>query len=226
MHQTSSVFGENINNSTANTQKHWFELGVLFVALPILLSTPLNVFLKVAGALCALVYVGFLMRSYGLFNKVSLLSLGKMSGWKTILLRFIVFAVLSAMLVSYFLPEKLFVMPLEYTAMWLAISLFYSVVSVYPQEIIYRQFFYARYRNLIANEHGFVLLNAVLFCLAHLMFWNSLVLALTFAGGVLFSYTYSKSRSVMFTSIEHSLYGLWLFTIGAGEMLAFPMPTS
>jgi hypothetical protein len=28
----------------------------------------------------------------------------------------------------------------------------------------------------------------------------------------------------MLTSIEHAIYGNWLFTIGMGEMLAFPMP--
>lgn len=58
--------------------------------------------------------------------------------------------------------------------------------------------------------------------MVHLVFHNALVSVLTLVGGILFGLTYRRTQSLMFTSIEHSLYGVWLFTIGAGEMLAFP----
>ncbi|MDU0355872.1 hypothetical protein RS130_20045 [Paraglaciecola aquimarina] len=51
---------------------------------------------------------------------------------------------------------------------------------------------------------------------------NNLVFVLTFAGGILFALNYKKSQSLVAVSIEHSAYGLWLFTVGLGQQLAFP----
>jgi membrane protease YdiL (CAAX protease family) len=67
-----------------------------------------------------------------------------------------------------------------------------------------------------------MIINAVLFSLAHIFFKNTLVLILTFIGGFLFIHTYSKTKSTTLVSIEHALYGNWLFTIGMGLILAFP----
>ena len=102
-------------------------------------------------------------------------------------------------------------------------SVFYALFSVYPQELIYRYFFFWRYQSLLPTG-TFCVLNALLFSIAHTLFMNSLVIALTFAGGLLFAHTYRKSNSVMVTSIEHAGYGIWLYTLGIGEMLAFPGP--
>ena len=41
-------------------------------------------------------------------------------------------------------------------------------------------------------------------------------------GGLLFAFTYSKTKSTLFVLIEHTLYGCWLYTVGMGEMLGFP----
>lgn len=202
------------------------ELFLLFLMLPIILSMNVPSLLKVTIAITTVGYLVWLMRKNQQWTATLLFAFGTQCNWRAMLLRFCVFAVISAVAVYHYLPNKFFVMPQDYPLMWAAISLFYVVFSVYPQEIIYRQFFFWRYRGLVNNSQAFITLNAVLFCLAHLMFWNNWVLALTLAGGFLFSHTFSTSRSVMFTSIEHSLYGLWLFTIGVGEMLAFPMPSS
>ena len=67
-----------------------------------------------------------------------------------------------------------------------------------------------------------IFVNAILFSLAHMFFRNTLVLILTFVGGLLFAYTYFKTRSTLLASVEHAVYGNWLFTVGMGEMLAFP----
>ncbi len=118
--------------------------------------------------------------------------------------------------------EDLFRVVLNQPLLWLGISLFYVLFSVIPQEVIYRHFFFARYQALVTNRAAFVLLNASLFSLAHLMFENLLVLALTFVGGILFALTYQRKRSLILVCLEHSLYGLWLYTLGLGQMLAFP----
>lgn len=198
----------------------------LFILLPVSLSMPLPVWTKLAMVLVGLVYLIQIMRQGKQFSITLPVGLGNISNGYWVLLRFVTFAIASAAWVYITNPEKLFIMPLQHTWFWVLISVFYVVISVYPQEVIYRQFFFWRYKDLVPNQQLFILLNASLFCLAHLMFWNNLVLVLTFLGGLLFANTYARSQSVMTTSIEHSLYGLWLFTIGAGEMLAFPMPSS
>lgn len=45
---------------------------------------------------------------------------------------------------------------------------------------------------------------------------------LTFIGGLLFALTFKKTKSTLLVSIEHAIYGSWLFTVGMGEMLGFP----
>ena len=45
---------------------------------------------------------------------------------------------------------------------------------------------------------------------------------LTFLGGLLFAFTFKKTKSTILVSIEHAIYGSWLFTIGMGAMLGFP----
>jgi hypothetical protein len=45
---------------------------------------------------------------------------------------------------------------------------------------------------------------------------------LTFIGGILFAFTFKKTKSTLLVSIEHAIYGCWLFTVGMGEMLGFP----
>jgi hypothetical protein len=44
---------------------------------------------------------------------------------------------------------------------------------------------------------------------------------LTFFGGLLFAFTYSKTKSTFLVNIEHAIYGSGLFTLGMGVMLGF-----
>lgn len=142
--------------------------------------------------------------------------------WKTTFLNLFVIAILTSIFVWYTDNESLFSVMLNKPKMWILILFFYSCFSVYPQELIYRTFFFQRYKNLFKNEILFILLNAVLFSLAHLLFKNSFVLFFTFLGGILFALTYKKTKSTLLVSIEHAIYGCWLFTVGMGSMLGFP----
>jgi membrane protease YdiL (CAAX protease family) len=98
----------------------------------------------------------------------------------------------------------------------------YSFFSVYPQELIYRTFFFQRYESLFRSNLVFTLVNAAVFSLAHIFFKNTLVMLLTFIGGILFALTFKKTKSTLLVSIEHAIYGCWLFTVGMGAMLGFP----
>ena len=67
-----------------------------------------------------------------------------------------------------------------------------------------------------------IVVNAFVFSLAHIFLKNILVLFLTFIGVIAFALTYYTSKSTTLVCIEHALYGFWLFTVGLGEILAFP----
>lgn len=204
-------------------QKRWAELTLLFFILPVSLILPLPPLLLATIAMSAVVYCIWLMSKHGQLSKMKLLALPIDMNWRPTLLRIIMFIACSTTLVWWFLPDKLFFVIRENPLMWLSISIFYSVVSVYPQELIYRHFFYWRYSHLLAPKQ-FIIMNAILFSLAHTIFMNNLVFLLTLVGGFLFANTYRSSKSLMMTSIEHAIYGLWLYTVGLGEMLAFPGP--
>lgn len=200
----------------------WCELCALFILSPLLLALPIAIYIKLVAVLMALIYVGLVSKKMDLFTKQNLIG----SHWRDIsfymALRFILFAAVSTVLVWWYIPEALFSVPLGNPLLWVSISIFYSVVSVYPQEFLYRLFFFKRYQHLIPNRSVLILVNASVFSFAHLFFQNTLVFILTFIGGILFALTYRKKHSLMLASIEHSVYGVWLFTLGLGEMLAFP----
>ncbi|WP_238527994.1 CPBP family glutamic-type intramembrane protease [Aquimarina agarivorans] len=106
--------------------------------------------------------------------------------------------------------------------LWVTILFVYTFFSVFPQEVVYRKFFYERYQPLFDNKRFFFLLNVSCFMLCHLFLKSILVLIITFLGGCFFAYTYEKEKSITWVSLEHALYGNLVFTLGLGEMLAFP----
>jgi len=106
--------------------------------------------------------------------------------------------------------------------LWIVILFVYTLMSVVPQELVYRHFFFKRYQYLFNNTYLFLFINMLCFSLCHLFLWDSLVMILTFLGGGLFAYTYQQEKSMLWVCAEHALYGNIIFTIGMGEMLAFP----
>lgn len=119
------------------------------------------------------------------------------------------------LLVALLLPERFLDFPRANTGLWLAVMVGYPLLSVVPQEIVYRSFFFHRYEALFGGATVYV--SAAAFGLAHLLFWNWIAVALTLIGGVLFSWTYERTRSLRLVSLEHALYGQAVFTVGLGE---------
>ncbi|MCF7560839.1 CPBP family intramembrane metalloprotease [Sabulilitoribacter multivorans] len=142
--------------------------------------------------------------------------------WLETLAKLIAIAVITTIFVYLTDNDALFNVVLNKPKLWFFILFIYSIFSVYPQELIYRTFFFKRYLKLINNKAVLIFVNAIVFSLAHLFFKNALILGLTFLGGVLFAITYNKTKSTVLVSIEHAVYGCWLFTVGMGDMLGFP----
>jgi hypothetical protein len=142
--------------------------------------------------------------------------------WRRTATTFAVIAVLTSGYVWNTDASALFYVMLHKPQLFAGILIVYTIVSVWPQEIIYRTFFFKRYETLFRSKYLFIFFNAILFSLAHIFFKNTLVLVLTFLGGLIFGLTYFKFRSTTLVSIEHAIYGNWLFTVGMGQMLGFP----
>lgn len=199
------------------------ELVILFVCIPIALTLDFNIAYKLALVFSGVIYCIWISIHLKLIAKKSLISLDI----KTNLIRIIItfgLVSLSSFAFMYLLhPEDLFIVVNKAPVLWATILLVYAVLSVYPQELLYRTFYFNRYADVFEKKY-LNLINIIIFPIAHLMFNNSLVLLVTLIGGVLFTMSYIRHRSVLLTSIEHALYGNVLFTVGMGEMLAFPMP--
>ena len=94
---------------------------------------------------------------------------------------------------------------------------FYILMSVIPQEIIFRSFFFHRYDTLFENKKNMIILNIFLFTLMHVIYLNVIVLILSFFGGMLFALTYYKNKSLGLVILEHSLLGSLIFFLGFGK---------
>ena len=200
----------------------WAELTLLFVIVPVALSQKIPTWIKVAAVLLGVAYVVYVSNKVGLLNKRLFTAVFSSVGKRSSLIRLLI-VLLATTAYGYAVePSLLFLFPLTKPLMWLGICLGYALFSAIPLEFIYRVFFYNRYRALFGTHFVFVLYNSLLFALAHLIFGNNLVLVIAFIGGLLFNYSYSKNQSYLLVSIEHSVYGCWLFTIGMTEMLAIP----
>jgi membrane protease YdiL (CAAX protease family) len=107
-------------------------------------------------------------------------------------------------------------LPREAPIILLIIAIGYPWVSCYPQEITHRAFFFHRYRAVLPGRWSMIVVNAVAFSWLHAPFWNLTALALTLPAGVLFAWTYDRTRSTLAVTIEHAIYGWWVFFTGLG----------
>lgn len=142
--------------------------------------------------------------------------------WKHVLVKLSIIAVLTITYMLFTAKSDLFHVLYRRPKLWVVILFLYALFSAYPQELIYRTLYFQRYENLFKSRPFFIFLNAIVFSLAHIFYRNLLVLLITFLGGILFALTYDKTKSTLMVSIEHAIYGCWLFTVGMGGMLGFP----
>jgi membrane protease YdiL (CAAX protease family) len=133
-------------------------------------------------------------------------------GW-----RFALSAVVLVAVVAWLMPERLFDWPRHHPRAWLWLMLLYPVLSVYPQELVYRRFLFRRLDGLCRRSAATVMTSALAFAWMHLIFRNGWAVALTLIGGVFFADTYRRTGSLRLVCLEHALYGFLVFTIGFGD---------
>lgn len=135
---------------------------------------------------------------------------------KTIFIQFIIISAILFILIYLFIPELLFTLIKEKPLFWLLIIFLYPLVSVYPQELVYRTFFFHRYQILFRKKWEMITINALLFGYMHIVFHNWIAILLTIGGGFLFAWMYERTHSTLFVAIAHAFYGNMLFTLGLG----------
>jgi hypothetical protein len=134
-----------------------------------------------------------------------------------ILVLFGVAAILIWLGVRKFAPQLEWSFLREHPVFWAVVMLLYPVLSAYPQGVLYRAFLFNRYATLFPGKWPMILVSGAAFAFLHIIFRNTLAVALTFAGGLLFAARYGQTGSLATSSFEHALYGCWLFTVGLGQ---------
>lgn len=126
-------------------------------------------------------------------------------------------AVAAVVLVALLDSAELFDLPRHEPLLWAAIVVFYPLLSVYPQELLFRAFLLHRYAPVFGTGRGAAAASAAAFGFAHVIFGNAASVVLTVLGGWLFARRYQRTRSLLAASVEHVLYGVLAFTVGLGD---------
>ena len=198
------------------------EFFIIFILIPASFALNYSPWVKLGIGLFGFMYIIYVLLKVE--NKKFKISpnLNWKRFWNQTLVKLLAISVLTTFFVWMTDKEALFNVLLNKPKLWVFILFVYSLFSVYPQELIYRTFYFDRYKVFFKNDNLLIFVNAIVFALAHIFFKNTLVLVLTFLGGLLFAITYIKTKSTLLVSIEHAIYGCWLFTVGMGDMLGFP----
>jgi membrane protease YdiL (CAAX protease family) len=113
-------------------------------------------------------------------------------------------------------PGGLFALPREHTRLWLVIMAAYPILSVYAQELAFRAFFFHRYASVFRSEWAMIAASAAAFGFAHVILHNWISVAFAAVGGLLFGFTFARSKSLLACCLEHAAYGCFIFTVGWG----------
>ncbi|MFC0109637.1 CPBP family intramembrane glutamic endopeptidase [Kibdelosporangium aridum] len=164
----------------------------------------------------ALAAVLYLLRSPA-FDRGSLWRPGRLRAeLPSIAFLWFVTAVGSTVVVLFTTPELFLGFPRTEPVVWGFVMVLYPVLSVYPQELIFRAFMFQRYQPIFGDGIGMITASAAAFGFVHIAFGNWVSVVLSAAGGWIFASRYRRSRSLFTVSVEHGLYGMLMFTVGLG----------
>ncbi|MFH4965466.1 CPBP family intramembrane glutamic endopeptidase [Gaetbulibacter sp. M235] len=198
------------------------ELFSIFILVPVSFTFSFPLWIKLTIGFFGFIYIIYVLLKIEKEQLKIAPSLNWKLFWKQTIIKFSIIIFLTTLFVWFTNKEALFNVVISKPKLWIIFTFIYGLFSVYPQELIYRTFFFNRYKALFRGENQFIFFNAIVFSLGHIFFKNTLVLIITFLGGLLFAITFKKSKSTVLVSIEHAIYGSWLFTVGMGAMLGFP----
>jgi membrane protease YdiL (CAAX protease family) len=208
------------NGETSEKLRHMYlalEFAALFVAVPSLYLSFRHFIHPILVLWCFAAISTYILSRDGYFSGCRFRG-ERPSGKQIILLlqRFILIALIIGLFTILHDPGRLLSLPKTKPLLWLLIMFLYPLLSVVPQGIVFRAFVFHRYECLFGKGWGMIVASGLAFCYAHIIFLNPVAVLLTLAGGIMFAHTYLKIGSLWVSSMEHALYGDFVFTIGLG----------
>ena len=191
------------------------EFFLIFIIMPLLfVSGFLN-----SGMIMPVLWIVFLYTYFIMHRAGESLSgrLFRRRDFIRILKRYLVILPALLLIALALFPQNLFDFPRKEPVLWSILMIAYPLISATVQEVVFRRFFFWRYQTLFSSSRIAILINAVLFSYTHAVFFNPVAVILSLLGGFLFAFTYVRSRSLLLVTLEHTLYGNTLFTIGLGS---------
>ncbi len=198
-----------LNNFYERKDKY-YELLIIFIILPIFSivtgQEPINNFISMY--IISIFYWYFLYR-----NKVKIFNNNKYSE-RHVIITFVAIFIFSF---SYcYDADNFMVFPKENPLTFLLVIFLYPFLSVIPQEIIFRKYFFFKF-NAIMPRNYLIFINGLVFSLAHVFFNNYIAIIFTFFGGIYLSWSYLRSESLTLVIYEHTLFGTFIFASGLGR---------
>lgn len=194
----------------------WAELLSIYLGIPLLLKFDiLPVFKLVPLILVFIIYLFIVLRDKTFKRRQ--FRFNGFRAWIMILWRSSIMLLFLITFTWFIYPSQFLDLPAHETSLWLMLIFIYPFFSVVPQEFIFRAYFYHRFQDLVSNRNVLVLINAALFSFSHIVFENWVAIVFTFIASIMFSLTYLRHRSYTIVVLEHTIYGLLIFTIGPGQ---------
>lgn len=207
--------------STALVAARWAEFIVLFFGLPLVFALE-----PFPGARNLIIPALVLVAAGCLIVALSDHQFPRRSLWNAagftkravpVVVRFVIIGAALTGVVLLFRREMFLSFPGRAPVVWLLVMILYPLLSVYPQELVFRAFLFHRYQAIFPKVWQVIAASAVSFGFAHIVFLNWVSVALTVAAGVLFAWTFHRTQSLLVTAFEHALYGCLIFTVGLGD---------
>jgi len=195
------------------------ELAVLYLGLPLLLYTQREALDGWIGPILLLLAAGCtaVLWCDGSFDRKQLWN---RDAFRRNLVRTLRWFVPGALVVgsgfAVLRPDLLWLLPQSRTEMWVVLMVTYPIISVYPQEIVFRAFFFHRYHPLFRTIRSKVVASSLAFGLAHIIFANWVAPLMTTVMGGLLGRTYARTGSTLQVTLEHGIWGAFAFTVGLG----------
>lgn len=191
------------------------ELIALFIGMPLAYLFDITPFHKIIPLVLGAIYAILLLILDKRFDKKEF-GMNGFKKYRPMLLRSVGVLIVLSIATYVIVPEYLFYLPRNMTWLWVIIMLMYPVWSVIPQELIYRSFFFHRYKTLFPDRISMIISSSLAFAFMHIIFENWVAIAFSLIAGIVLGTVYYKHKSLLGISIEHAIYGNLVFTTGLG----------
>lgn len=190
-----------------------------YVFIPFIAASYLEGWFKIIPLLLIAAFFFLILRIDPHFDKRTLYRINRNHLRKSFP-RIIIISILLVWFTFWIFPELFFQYPLKNFKNYVITLFLYPLISVLPQELTYRVYFFHRYRKIVPEKYLLMLSNAIIFGLTHWIYGNWVAPIATFLVSWIFIFNYLKSESLLNVSIEHYIYGFIMFTIGFGHFFS------